>query len=242
MKTVLFVLLSIAIIYNSLALRVSYDFESDVCWLHSYERTGEPASKSCPKRYELHNGRCYEECPGGFSFDTEKETCNQDCPDDFHVYDYIWCHTKNYYSKSGFETSEECKKKYIQCVSRNGRYFPACYGKDLYYADACFRDSYSRKASFAPSASCSEDFEMISDLCYEKCPQGYKTNGSTCVNQCPSGYSTCGNVCLKGKDCTKSISDLNMKDLESATVGSSMTKVLAAMGESSLAFKHPICA
>jgi len=83
---------------------------------------------------------------------------------------------------------------------------------------------------------------MISDLCYEKCPQGYKTNGSTCVNQCPSGYSTCGNVCLKGKDCTKSISDLNMKDLESATVGSSMTKVLAAMGESSLAFKHPICA
>jgi len=247
MKTVFFVLLSLAITYNSFALRVSYNFESDACWLHSYERTGgEPASKPCQEGYELHNGRCYLECPYGTTFDSEKETCFQDCPEGFDYSDYALCRTKNYDSKtSGYATSEECRKNHRvgMCPQIGSRHFPDCYGKELYSADACFRDDYSRKASFAPKAtSCSEGLEMINGLCYQKCPEGHKANGLTCANQCPNGYSVCGNVCLKEKTCTKSISDLKMKDLEVATIGSSMTQVLAAFDERSLAFKHPICA
>jgi len=227
MKAVFFILF-LAITYNSLALQVSYNFESDACWLHSYERTAKSSNS----------------CPSGYSFDSDDKLCLQNCPSGFTP-DGEYCKTKYYHSKSGYATSSECKQDQgVQCQQRRatGRYFPVCVGHYLDYADACYRDVAQKKTGITSQTSCYGDFEMINGLCYEKCPEGYKANGSTCVNQCPYGYSQCGNICLAGKTCNRAISDLNMKDFELATVGPSMNKVLGAMGESSLTFDHPICA
>jgi len=60
--------------------------------------------------------------------------------------------------------------------------------------NVCWRDSYSRGTGVSPN-QCGQWFELVGQMCYWECADGYYADGSLCKQKCPDGWADAGDAC-----------------------------------------------
>jgi len=218
MKTKLSILLCFTILclYSSSALKITHDFDQDVCLLRSAPR-GQFKEMTkieyCEeKNMTLANSVCSKCKPGFISLPGTIGICTEPCPEGWT---YAWprCFNRKGLDYS-YRSRSDCEENHGECdyADTLSKYLPNCVGGEYFenakWCNAKWHYSIDTQAKFR--LGCKDGFEQVNNLCYPTCPAGMQAYDDVCREKCPKGYTQCGSVCAWGKSC----GNVQVKNLE----------------------------
>ncbi len=171
------------------------------CWRHSYRRSIARPLHTCPDHASEQDGLlCYPPCHDGYN--GVGPVCWEKC-ENLTSFGFICFNIRlserylcPWYDKCGIvqRSCVSCPENYTKIGCLCGRF--------------SLRNNYGR--GVGTSMICSQSYEQVGPLCYEKCDNKYNGIGPVCWQNCPSTHSySCFAGCSKTKkDCQSQVIEM----------------------------------